>query len=270
MLLTNIVVRLFLPLTNRDAVARKNCLELQLLSGSSGYLGPVATKGPVATMATVGPVATEGLFKTSQSLAPLSLAGLFKQQLPPTRRTLSPPLSAFTFPSMQNNVPATQDVVPGDAGEGDTLSPLCLQDFAWSALSDGTALQYKSAWKKFYRYGSAFNVDINKFEFDFQFICEYFLFKLHMTNSVASVLSSRSALTFSWNLYSSQPCPLQHKLVSTFLSGMQRKYKNFLERLTLSCTRRFLSSSNTPWLVSLLRTFSEFSNEFHPIPFELK
>ena len=126
MLLTNIVVRLFLPLANRDAVARKNGLELQLLSG---YLGPVATvvtMGPVATMATVGPVATEGLFKTSQSLAPLSLAGLFKQQLPPTRRTLSPPLSAFTFPSMQNNVPATQDVVPGDAGEGDTLSPLCL------------------------------------------------------------------------------------------------------------------------------------------------
>jgi integrase len=66
---------------------------------------------------------------------------------------------------------------------------------------------------------------VNNFEFGTNFICEYFIFKLQMSNSVASVLSSRSALTFYWNLYSREPCPLQNKFVSTFLTVMQHKHK---------------------------------------------
>jgi hypothetical protein len=101
-----------------------------------------------------------------------------------------------------------------------------LHQFAWSALSDSTAKQYRSSWNNFNKYGKFFDVDVNLFTFNYQFICQYFVFRLHMSHSVASVLSSRSALTFYYNLYSSNPqdCPLKHPFVTTFLKGMERKF----------------------------------------------
>jgi hypothetical protein len=85
-------------------------------------------------------------------------------------------------------------------------------------LSDSTAKQYRSSWNNFCKYVSFFEVDVNLFAFDYQFICQYFVYRLHMSRRVASVLSSRPALTFHYNLYPKDPqnYPLQHPFVSSF------------------------------------------------------
>ena len=119
----------------------------------------------------------------------------------------------------------------GDLGEIISLDELkkrarsSLQEFAWSSVSASTAKAYKAAWEKFTKFGRKLKVDVNKFLFDYTFVCEYLLYKLHFSGSVSSVLSARSAITFFWKINSDSSCPCENKFVTLFVKGLQRKFK---------------------------------------------
>jgi hypothetical protein len=68
-------------------------------------------------------------------------------------------------------------------------------------------------------------VDVDKYFFDFLFICQFFLYRFQSTSSLSSVLSARSAISFMWKIHSSLTCPTESNYVSFFIKGIPRKFK---------------------------------------------
>ena len=68
-------------------------------------------------------------------------------------------------------------------------------------------------------------VNVSKLNFEFTFVCQYLVYKLHYTGSLSSVLSSCSSKAFHWKLGSDAPYPTESTFVSTFVKGLQRKFK---------------------------------------------
>ena len=94
---------------------------------------------------------------------------------------------------------------------------------------------YKLALSHFARFGTLMGVNVSKLNFDFTFVWQYLVYKLHYTGSLSSVLSSRSAIAFYWKLGSDTPCPTESIFVSTFVKGLQRKFKKIpLKAFTIS------------------------------------
>ena len=71
-----------------------------------------------------------------------------------------------------------------------------LSEFAWNSLVLGTARVYKQAWAHFIKFGILMGIDVAKLKFDFTFVCQFLVYKLHFTGSLSSILSSRSAIAF--------------------------------------------------------------------------
>ena len=99
-----------------------------------------------------------------------------------------------------------------------------LGEFALGALAKGTKV-YKLAWAHFTKFGALMGVGVKKLEFDFTFVCQFLIYRLHYTGSLSSVLSSRSSIAFHWKLGSDKPCPSESTFVSIFVNGLQRKFK---------------------------------------------
>ena len=84
---------------------------------------------------------------------------------------------------------------------------------------------YRYTWDLFRSYGKLSGVDVDKYSFDFLFICQFFLYRLQSTSSLSSVLSARSAISFMWKIHSSLTCPTESNYVSLFIKGISRKFK---------------------------------------------
>ena len=62
-------------------------------------------------------------------------------------------------------------------------------------------------------------------QFDYSFICQFLVFRLHYSGSLSYVLSARSAIAFHLKLVSDSPCPTESPFVTSFVKGLQRKFK---------------------------------------------
>ena len=128
-------------------------------------------------------------------------------------------------------LPFPRDGPIGKQGEVLTLPELktrsrdILGEFAWKSLAKGTAKVYKLAWAHFAKFGALMEVNVSKLQFDFTFECQFLVYRLHYTGSLSSVLPSRSSIAFHWKLGSEAPCPSESTFVSTFVKGLQRKFK---------------------------------------------
>ena len=92
-------------------------------------------------------------------------------------------------------------------------------------MAPGTLKIYRYTWDLFRSYGKMSGVDVDKYCFDFLFICQFFLYRLQSTSSLSSILSARSAISFMWKIHSSLPCPTESNYVSLFIKGISRKFK---------------------------------------------
>jgi hypothetical protein len=142
--------------------------------------------------------------------------------------TTSPRASVLEQPS----VPAfSRDGILGKAGESLSMrqlgkkSSVLVQDFVFNSVVPGTLKIYRYTWDLFRSYGKMSGVDVDKYNFDFLFICQFFLYRLQSTSSLSSILSSRSAISFMWKIHSSLPCPTESNYVSLFIKGISRKFK---------------------------------------------
>jgi hypothetical protein len=128
--------------------------------------------------------------------------------------------------------PFTRTGPLGVEGESVTLEELnirskpLVQSFAWDSLSVGSKKVYTLNWKLFSNFGLLHGCDVNKFKWDFSFVCEYLLFRIQNSGSIHSVLSARSALNFYWKLGSSEPSTTESHFVSLFIKGHSRKFKH--------------------------------------------
>ena len=81
-------------------------------------------------------------------------------------------------------------------------------------------------WNLFVNFGALHGVNVNKYNWDFSFVCEYLLFRFQNSGSLHSVLSTCSALNFFWKLNCATTSPTESNFVSLFIKGLSRKYKN--------------------------------------------
>ena len=73
-----------------------------------------------------------------------------------------------------------------------------IQSLAWNSVSEGTQRIYKLNWKLFANFIWFNGVDVEMLDWDFSFVCEFLLFRIHNSGSLHSVLAARSALNFFW------------------------------------------------------------------------
>ena len=151
---------------------------------------------------------------------------------PSTSSPASTPSSPRTSVLAASSVPAfTRDGILGKAGETLTVqqigekSSVLVQEFVYNSVAPGTLKIYRYTWDLFRSYGKLSGVDVDKYSFDFLFICQFFLYRLQSTSSLSSVLSARSAISFMWKIHSSLTCPTESNYVSLFIKGISRKFK---------------------------------------------
>ena len=111
----------------------------------------------------------------------------------------SSPLGEMTFSSSVVELVADLGggVTTPSAGvlEG-ARSKTALEEFAWNAISEGTKKIYRLAWRNFVTFGHTIGINVNKLTLDFSLVCEFLLYRLHLSASLSNVLSSHSALCF--------------------------------------------------------------------------
>merc|ERR1712105_175917 len=105
------------------------------------------------------------------------------------------------------------------------LSSYLVKNFVYDSVAPGTLKVYNANWKLFKSYGKLCGIDVDKYDFDFLFICNFMIYRLQRTSSLSSVLSARSAISFFWKINSSRECPTDSKFVSLFLKGVERNFK---------------------------------------------
>jgi integrase len=153
--------------------------------------------------------------------------------LPSSSLSLAPTSSsARDSVLVQNSVPAfSRDGILGKAGDILTLqelgkkSSVIVNEMVFNSVAPSTLKIYKLTWNLFKSFGKLSGVDVEKYNFDFTFICQFFLYRLQSTSSLSSILSSRSAISFMWKIHSSLPCPTESNFVSLFIKGISRKFK---------------------------------------------
>ena len=100
-----------------------------------------------------------------------------------------------------------------------------VESFVYDSIAPGTLRLYKANWQLFKSYGKISGINVEKYDFDFLFVCNFMIYRLQRTSSLSSVLSARSAINFFWKINSSSDCPTDSKFVSLFLKGVERKFK---------------------------------------------
>ena len=93
-----------------------------------------------------------------------------------------------------------------------------------NSIADSTKRQYSLIWALFKNFGLTNGVYVDKCEFDFSFVCEFFLFRIQNNISFASILSARSAIRHYWCLKSAFPSPTDSHFVDLFIRGLKRKF----------------------------------------------
>ena len=93
-----------------------------------------------------------------------------------------------------------------------------------NSIADSTKRQYSLVWALFKNFGLTNGVFVDKCEFDFSFVCEFFLFRIQNNSSFASILSARSAIRHYWCLKSAFPSPTDSHFVDLFIRGLKRKF----------------------------------------------
>ena len=146
------------------------------------------------------------------------------------------------------NVPALEGVVPvgdetlnlvpalerdGPLGvKGEILSVVQLgehsktvvNDYVMNSLSAGTKRIYNLVFRLFINFGHLNGVQVEKFTFDFSFVCAFLLYRLQQSSSLHSVLSTRAAINFYWKLHSVHQSLTESPYVSMFIKGLSRKF----------------------------------------------
>ena len=126
----------------------------------------------------------------------------------------------------------------GDVGECISVTELTNKSrplvrlFAMNSLSEGTKKIYSLNWQLFVNFGALHGVNVNLYEWDFSFCCEFLLFRFQNSASLHLVLSARSALNFFWKLNCATTSPTESNFVSLFIKGLSHKYKNVPKRLS--------------------------------------
>ena len=69
-------------------------------------------------------------------------------------------------------------------------------------------------------------MNVNLYDWDFSFCCEFLFFRFQNSASIHSVLSARSALNFFRKLNCATISPTESNFMSLFIKGLSRKYKN--------------------------------------------
>ena len=105
------------------------------------------------------------------------------------------------------------------------LSSNLIKNFVYDSVAPGTLKVYNANWQLFKSYGKLSGIDVEKYDFDFLFICNFMIYRLQRTSSLSSVLSAWSAISFFWKINSSCECPTDSKFVSLFLKGVERNFK---------------------------------------------
>ena len=151
---------------------------------------------------------------------------------PPSPTSVSASPTVRTSVLSTNSVPVLEkDGILGLAGASLSLEELgkrskaLISDFVFNSVAPGTLKIYKYTWELFKSFGKISGVNVEKFEFDFLFICQFFIYRLQSTSSLSSILSARSSISFYWKLHSSLPCPTESNYVSLFIKGISRKFK---------------------------------------------
>ena len=104
------------------------------------------------------------------------------------------------------------------------ISNHLVESFVYDSIAPGTLKVYKANWQLFRSYGKISGIDVEKYDFDFLFVCNFMIYRLQRTSSLSSVLSARSAINFVSKINSSRVCPTDSKFVSLFLKGVERKF----------------------------------------------
>ena len=104
-----------------------------------------------------------------------------------------------------------------------------MQEFVYFSVDPGTLKIYRYTWDLFRSYGKMSGVDIDKYSFNFLFICKFFLYRLQSTSS----LFARSAISFMWKISFSLNCPLESNYVLLFIKGISRKFKQIPNKVLL-------------------------------------
>jgi hypothetical protein len=143
---------------------------------------------------------------------------------PPSTTSVSASPTMRTSVLSSNSVPVLEkDGILGLAGtslsveEMGKRSKALISDFVLNSVAPGTLRIYKYTWELFKSFGKISGVNVEKFEFDFLFICQFFIYRLQSTSSLSSILSARSSISFYWKLHSSLPCPTESNYVSLFI-----------------------------------------------------
>ena len=84
---------------------------------------------------------------------------------------------------------------------------------------------YKLNFQHFIDFGLLTGIDVNKFQFDYTFLCEFLLWRFQESNSIHSLKASRAAIGFYWKMHSSQVSPTESPFVSLFIKGLSRKFE---------------------------------------------
>ena len=119
------------------------------------------------------------------------------------------------------------------------ISSKLVKDFVFDSIAPGTLKVYSANWQLFKSYGNISGIDVEKYDFDFLFVCNFMIYRLQRTASLSSVLSARSAISFYWKINSSRECPTDSKFVSLFIKGVERKFKKIPKKPTPSHTMSY-------------------------------
>jgi hypothetical protein len=177
-----------------------------------------------------------------------SVSTISPQAVPKTtllNRVVSTPSSSSTASTTSSSrasvleefsVPAfSKDGILGKAGESLSMrqigekSSVLVQEFVYNSVDPGTLKIYRYTWDLFRSYGKMSGVDVDKYSFNFLFICKFFLYRLQSTSS----LSARSAISFMWKISFSLNCPTESNYVSLFIKGISRKFKQIPNKALL-------------------------------------
>ena len=71
-----------------------------------------------------------------------------------------------------------------------------VQSFAWDSLSVGSQKVYTLNWKLFSIFGMLHGCEVNKFKWDFSFVCEYLLFRIQNSGSIHSAQPNHTWFLF--------------------------------------------------------------------------
>ena len=143
------------------------------------------------------------------SKVPTSSTSLETQSSSPRTPVLSSTTSLpFKFPDLVEDQLhlLDQDGILGSKGDllshskmGEKCKNL-VESFVYDSIAPGTLRLYKANWQLFKSYGKISGINVEKYEFDFLFVCNFMIYRLQRTSSLSSVLSARSAINFSGRL----------------------------------------------------------------------